>query len=70
VRSVLLNGGTTAPAGTQSTPGGGLRTGGRGKGSRFGGGPHPDAYYLWILVGLELVATWALRAWSSNHHGG
>ena len=70
MRSVLLNGGTTAPAGTQSAPNGGLRAGGRGAGKRLGGSTHPDVYYLWILLGLELAATWALRAWSSNHHGG
>jgi hypothetical protein len=71
VRSVLLSGGTTAPAGTQSAPGGaGLRAGGRGKGKSFGGGVHPDAFYLWVLLALELAATWALRAWSRNHHGG
>jgi hypothetical protein len=72
VRSVLLSGGTTAPAGTQSSPGGGLRTGGRGKGSSLlsGGGVHPDVFYLWTLVAFELLATVALRNWSRNHHGG
>lgn len=70
MRSVLMSGGTTAPAGTQSTPGGGLRSGGRGKGKTAGGGVHPDAFYLWVLVGLELAATVALRNWSRNHHGG
>ena len=69
MRSRLATGGTTAPAGTQSTPGGGLRAGGRGKGSVFGAA-HADAYYLWILLGLELFATLLLRNWSRNHHGG
>jgi hypothetical protein len=70
MRSVLLSGGTTAPAGTQSTPGGpGLRSGGRGKGSVLGA-DHADAFYLWVLIGLELVATAFLRNWSRHHHGG
>ena len=69
MRSVLLGGGTTAPAGTQSTPGGGLRAGGRGKGSPLGG-VQSDVFYLWVLIALELLATVALRSWSRNHHGG
>lgn len=69
MRSVLLGGGTTAPAGTQSSPGPGLRAGGRGKGSVLGAA-HADAFYLWILIAFELIATLALRNWSRNHHGG
>ena len=69
MRSVLLNGGTTAPVGTQTTPSSGLRAGGRGKGRSLAG-PQPDTFYLWLLLALELAATWALRAWSRNHHGG
>lgn len=69
MRSVLLGGGTTAPAGTQSTPGVGLRAGGRGKGS-IGSAAHADAFYLWILLALELALTGFLRNWSRHHHGG
>lgn len=69
MRSVLLNGGTTAPAGTQSSPGPGLRAGGRGKGTVLGA-EHADAFYLWVLVALELLATVVLRNWSRHHHGG
>lgn len=68
MRSVLLSGGTTAPAGTQST-GAGIRTGGRGAGKSLSG-VHADTFYLWMLVALELAATAILRSWSRNHHGG
>lgn len=72
MRSVLLTGGTTAPANTQATGNSGPRAGGRGRGKTGGAGAgvHPDAFYLWVLVGLELVATVALRNWSRHHHGG
>jgi hypothetical protein len=68
VRSVLLSGGTTAPAGTQNA-GAGLRAGGRGKGIAFGA-QHADVFYLWVMIGLELLATVMLRSWSRHHHGG
>ena len=29
-----------------------------------------DAHYLWLLVGLEVLAHVALRHWSRSHHGG
>lgn len=70
MRSVLLTGGTTAPVGTTQTANRGLRAGGRGKGASLLGPDHADVVYLWILLGLELLATYALRTWSRNHHGG
>ena len=69
MRSVLLSGGTTAPAGTTASPNGGLRAGGRGKGL-FLGPAQADAFYLWTLLAIELVLTALLRQWSRNHHGG
>jgi hypothetical protein len=69
MRSVLAGGGTTAPAGTAATPNAGPRSGGRGKGKSLAFA-HGDVVYLWILLGLELTLTYALRAWSRDHHGG
>lgn len=69
MRSILAGGGTTAPAGTTATGNAQPRTGGRGKGKSIALA-QGDVVYLWILLGLELVATYALRAWSKDHHGG
>jgi hypothetical protein len=70
MRSVLLGGGTTAPVSPSPQPGAGTRVGGRGQGKLIGGGLQPDTFYLWTLLGLELLATALLRQWSRNHHGG
>ena len=54
----------------QSAPGRPSSTTSRNPLRGLGSGQHSTVYYLWLLLGLELVATWGLRHWSRHHHGG
>lgn len=48
-----------------------VKAGARPRTARVGSGvDRPTVFYLWLLLGLELLATVALRSWSSGHHGG
>ena len=64
----MRGGGTAAPVSPSPAPAG------QGRRQKTGGlqinGEHQDAFYLWVLLALELLATALLRQWSRNHHGG